>query len=52
MFRVKLSVSGQAPGIFNKMKVGMGKKVPDCEARKPRESLLLMLVLNLAAALE
>jgi hypothetical protein len=30
----------------------MGKKVPDCEARKPRESLLLMLVLNLAAALE
>lgn len=54
MLRVKLSFSGQIPGIFYKIKVETGKKVPDCvkEKKKARESLLLVLVLGLAAALE
>lgn len=37
MLRVKLSFSGQIPGIFYKIKVETGKKVPDCvkEKKKP-----------------
>lgn len=50
---MKLSVSGQAPGIPYKMKVEPTKEVSECvKERKPREILLLVLVLGLAAALE
>lgn len=47
------TVSGQAPGIPYKMKVETSKKVSEwVKERKPREFLLLLLVLGLAAALE
>lgn len=46
-------VSGQAPGIPYKMKVETSKKVSECvKETEPREFLLLVLVLGLAAALE
>lgn len=48
---MKLSVSGQAPGIPYKMKVETTKEVSEC-VKNFREFLLLVLVLGLAAALE
>ena len=50
---MKLSVYCQSPGIPYKIKVETTKDVSECvKERNPREFLMLVLVLGLAAALE